>query len=218
LRSSAKAPARFFGVKGRLCVSSAPNASRSCDRSSNSEGPSDSVADSAFVSSTIAYIALGANLGDRLATLRDAAKLLAETHTVELLAASSAWDTAPVGPPDQPRYLNAAVAVRTTLGPRALLETLLEIERRFGRVRSGSQWTARTLDLDIIIFGNSTVAEPDLVLPHPRFRERAFVLLPLAEIAPEARDPVTGESVESLLRACPGRSDAVKVGPLIPTT
>jgi 2-amino-4-hydroxy-6-hydroxymethyldihydropteridine diphosphokinase len=199
-------------------VSSASDASRSCDRSSNSEGPSDSVADSAFVSSTIAYIALGANLGDRLATLRDAAKLLAETHTVELLAASSAWDTAPVGPPDQPRYLNAAVAVRTTLGPRALLETLLEIERRFGRVRSGSQWTARTLDLDIIIFGNSTVAEPDLVLPHPRFRERAFVLLPLAEIAPEARDPVTGESVESLLRACPGRSDAVKVGPLIPTT
>ena len=199
-------------------MSSASDASRSCDRSSNSEGPSDSVADSAFVSSTIAYIALGANLGDRLATLRDAAKLLAETHTIELLAASSAWDTAPVGPPDQPRYLNAAVAVRTTLAPRALLETLLEIERRFGRVRSGSQWTARTLDLDIIIFGNSTVAEPDLVLPHPRFRERAFVLLPLAEIAPEARDPVTGESVESLLRACPGRSDAVKVGPLIPTT
>ena len=195
-------------------MSSASDASRSCDRSSNSEGPSDSVASS----STIAYIALGANLGDRLATLRDAVKLLAETPAIELLAASSAWDTAPVGPPDQPRYLNAAVAVRTTLGPRALLETLLEIERRFGRVRSGSQWTARTLDLDIIIFGNSTVAEPDLVLPHPRFRERAFVLLPLAEIAPEARDPVTGESVESLLRACPGRSDAVKVGPLIPTT
>jgi len=191
-------------------VSSASDASRSCELGSK--------ADRTASSSTIAYIALGANLGDRLATLRDAAKLLAESPSIELLAASSAWDTAPVGPPDQPRYLNAAVAVRTTLAPRALLETLLEIERRFGRVRSGSPWTARTLDLDSIIFGNSTVAEADLVLPHPRFRERAFVLLPLAEIAPEARDPVTGESVESLLRACPGRSDAVKVGPLIPTT
>jgi 2-amino-4-hydroxy-6-hydroxymethyldihydropteridine diphosphokinase len=195
-------------------VSSASDASRSCDRSSTS----DSTSDSAAASGTIAYIALGANLGDRLATLQHAAILLAESPAIELLAASSAWDTAPVGPPDQPRYLNAAVAVRTTLGPRAVLETLLEIERRFGRVRSGSQWTARTLDLDIIIFGNAILAEPDLALPHPRFRERAFVLLPLAEIAPEARDPVTGESVESLLRACPGRSDAVKVGPLIPTT
>ncbi len=168
--------------------------------------------------SPVAYLALGANLGDRLTTLQHAVVQLAEVRGIELLAASSAWDTAPVGPPDQPRYLNAAVAVRTTLAPRALLGALLDIERQFGRDRSGSRWTARTLDLDIIIFGNTTIAEPDLALPHPRFRERAFVLLPLAEIAPDARDPVTGESVESLLRACPGRSDAVRVGPLIPTT
>jgi 2-amino-4-hydroxy-6-hydroxymethyldihydropteridine diphosphokinase len=159
----------------------------------------------------IAFVALGANLGDRLGTLRAAVAALASIPRVSLLAASSAWDTAPVGPPDQPRYLNAAVALRTSRSPRELLAELLEIEKRFGRDRDGSRWTARTLDLDIILFGNAIVSEGDLAVPHPRFRERAFVLLPLAEIAGNARDPVTGESVESLLRACPGRADAVLV-------
>jgi 2-amino-4-hydroxy-6-hydroxymethyldihydropteridine diphosphokinase len=92
------------------------------------------------------------------------------------------------------------------------------IERDLGRERGATRWTARTIDLDLVIFGEYKVLEADLELPHPRFRERAFVLLPLAEIAPLARDPVTGERVESLLRACPGRSDAVRVGPLDEST
>lgn len=166
-----------------------------------------------------AYIALGANLGDRLGTMRDALRLLRTTEAVEVVACSSAYDTAPVGPPDQPRYLNAVVAVRTTLAPRTLLDRLLGIERELGRERTSSRWTARTIDLDLILYGECVVAEGDLSadalsVPHPRFRERAFVLVPLAEIAPDARDPVTGERVESLLRACPGRSDAVLAGPL----
>ena len=168
---------------------------------------------------TTAYIAIGANLGDRAATMREAVRRLHACVGVRVTACSSAYDTAPVGPPDQPRYLNAVAAVRTTLTARTLLATLLEIERTLGRERSTTRWTARTIDLDLILFGECVEAEGDssagsLSVPHPRFRERAFVLVPLAEIAPAARDPVTGERIESLLRACPGRSDAVKAGPL----
>jgi 2-amino-4-hydroxy-6-hydroxymethyldihydropteridine diphosphokinase len=185
-----------------------------------------------------AYIALGANLGDRLGTMRDALDRVARIEGVTVTAVSSAYDTAPVGPPDQPRYLNAAAALSTRIAPRELLRALLRIERDLGRDRTGSRWTARTIDLDLILFGecieggshperpaeggvpcpsvdsSGILPEPPLELPHPRFRERAFVLVPLAEIAPHARDPVTGEQVESLLRACPGRADAIKVGPL----
>lgn len=169
---------------------------------------------------TTAYIALGANLGDRAETMREAVRRLDATEGVRVTACSSAYDTAPVGPPDQPRYLNAVAAVRTALPARALLATLLEIERALGRERSTTRWTARTIDLDLILFGDCVEVGGDasagsLSVPHPRFRERAFVLVPLAEIAPAARDPVTGERIDSLLRACPGRSDAVKAGPLV---
>ncbi len=173
---------------------------------------------------TIAYVAIGANLGDRAGTMREALGMLHATDGVRVIACSSAYDTAPVGPPDQPRFLNAVAAVRTTRSPRDLLAALLDIERALGRERSSSRWTARTIDLDLILFGECIEGNGDsspsdsttdaLSVPHPRFRERAFVLVPLAEIAPQARDPVTGERVESLLRACPGRSDAVRAGPL----
>lgn len=162
-----------------------------------------------------AIIALGANLGDRLATMREAVARIEGLPGTTLVAASHTFDTAPVGPPDQPRYLNAAVLVETSLAPRALLEGLLAIEASLGRARSTTRWIARPIDLDIVLFGNAVVSDGDLQIPHPRFRERAFVLLPLAEIAANARDPVTGETVESLLRACPGRADAVRVGPLV---
>lgn len=161
-----------------------------------------------------ACIALGANLGDRLGSMRAAVARLSSTPGIEVIALSSVYDTAPVGPPDQPRYLNAAAVLRTTLSPSALLARLLEVERSLGRERSSSRWTARTIDLDLVLFGESIIDDDDLSLPHPRFRERAFVLVPLAEIAGETRDPVTGERLESLLRACPGRSDAVRVGTL----
>jgi 2-amino-4-hydroxy-6-hydroxymethyldihydropteridine diphosphokinase len=169
------------------------------------------------VGETLALVAIGANLGDRLATMRAAVERIARIGGVRVLAQSSVYDTPPVGPPDQPRYLNAGIALATTREPRALLAELLAVEATLGRERDGTRWTARTIDLDLILFGECVVAEGDLQLPHPRFRERAFVLLPLSEIASEARDPVTGERLESLLRACPGRSDAVRVGPLDPS-
>lgn len=166
----------------------------------------------------LALVAIGANLGDRLETMRKALAELRRTPGLAVVGVSGVYDTAPVGPPDQPRYLNAAVAVRTHLAAREVLEALLAIERDLGRTREATRWTARTIDLDLILHGECRLVEGDLEVPHPRFRERAFVLLPLAEIAPSARDPVTGQQVSSLLRACPGRSDAVRVGPLEPDT
>ncbi len=181
----------------------------------------------------VACLALGANLGDRAAMLRAAIDRIAACEGFELLAVSSFYDTAPVGPPDQPRYLNAAATVATRLGPREVLERLLAIERALGRERNGTRWSARTIDLDLVLHGDAVLREGGdevvgmglevvpgealgvaldvaLEVPHPRFRERAFVLVPLAEIAPDARDPVTGERVESLLRACPGRAEVVR--------
>ncbi len=166
---------------------------------------------------TLALVAIGANLGDRLDTMRQAVELVAKIDGVRVLAQSSVFDTAPVGPPDQPRYLNAAVALASTRQPAELLSELLAVEATLGRARDGSRWTARTIDLDLVLFGECVLAGGDLHVPHPRFRERAFVLLPLVEIAGDTRDPVTGERLESLLRACPGRSDAVRVGPLDPS-
>ncbi len=162
----------------------------------------------------VAYIALGANLGDRLATLREATARINALCGIRVTQCSHAYDTAPVGPPDQPRYLNAVITVESALGPEALLRELLAIEAALGRTRTESRWTARTIDLDLILFGNLTRSDGDLQIPHPRFRERAFVLVPFAEIAGSAHDPVTGERVESLLRSCPGRNDVIRTEPL----
>ena len=140
-------------------------------------------------------VALGSNLGDRERTLRDAvAALSAHLHDVRV---STLYDTAPIGITDQPRFLNAAATGVTTLVPRELLDALLDIERQFGRVRSTPN-AARTLDLDLILYGDVAIDEPDIVVPHPRFRERPFVLEPLAELAADWTDPVTGLSVGAL--------------------
>ena len=147
-------------------------------------------------------IALGSNLGDRERYLQDAVHALGAV--VGHLRVSSFHDTAPVGVEPQPRFLNAAVTGETYLAPRALLTQLLEIEQRFGRERP-HPGAARTVDLDLILYGDAVVDEPGLVVPHPRFRERAFVLAPLAQIAADWQDPVTGKTVAELLATVSSR-------------
>lgn len=143
-------------------------------------------------------IALGSNLGDRDVLLDEA-----EARLSALLSgavSSGRYETTPIGGPvDAPLYLNAVVVGSTTLGPRALLDALLTIEQDAGRVRPFAE-APRTLDLDIILYGDFVIDEPDLVVPHPRFRERAFVLDPLSEVAGDWVDPVSGLTMAELQR------------------
>lgn len=142
-------------------------------------------------------IALGSNIGDRAAHLAFAVARLSQV--LANLTPSSWHDTEPIGVSDhQPRYLNGVVVGETSLTARQLLNELLAIERDAGRTRL-SPMAPRTLDLDLILFGSERLEEPGLAVPHPRFRERLFVLEPLAEIAPGWIDPVTGEPVSALL-------------------
>ena len=132
---------------------------------------------------TTSYIGIGANLGEREATLRSAVEALGAIPGVEVVAVSTFRETDPVGSiTDQPRFLNGAVAVETSLGARELLVLLLRIEAEHGRTREGPQGGPRTLDLDLLVHGDERIDEPGLTVPHPRLRERAFVLEPLAEL------------------------------------
>jgi 2-amino-4-hydroxy-6-hydroxymethyldihydropteridine diphosphokinase len=144
-------------------------------------------------------IALGSNLGDSLAILEAALITLDEHADITLVSRSSWYETRPIGPP-QPDYLNGCALLQTTLEPLPLLEQLLEIERRFGRVR-GERWGPRSLDLDVLLYGDQRVDTERLQIPHPRMRERAFVLVPLAEIAPDWIEPVTGLTIAALRAA-----------------
>jgi 2-amino-4-hydroxy-6-hydroxymethyldihydropteridine diphosphokinase len=142
---------------------------------------------------TLAAVGLGANLGDAAATLRDAIAALAQLPDATLLRASRLYRTPAWGRTDQPDFINAVVLVETSLHARALLDALLAIERRFGRVRlEGERWGPRTLDLDLLLFGDALIDEAGLQVPHPHLHERAFVLLPLAEIAPAWQVPGRG--------------------------
>jgi len=146
----------------------------------------------------IVYIGLGANLGDREATIRTALELLAAEGDVEVEAVSSLRETDPVGYEDQPRFLNGAAALRTDLGPRALLDRLQDVERRLGRDRSGPRFGPRTIDVDLLVYGSAEIDEPGLRIPHPRLHERRFVLEPLAELDERLEVPGRG-SVRALL-------------------
>jgi 2-amino-4-hydroxy-6-hydroxymethyldihydropteridine diphosphokinase len=148
---------------------------------------------------TRAYVGLGANLGDRERTLREALSALGAEERVEVVAVSALRETEPVGVGEQPLYLNGAAALDTTLGARELLDRLLAVEQRFGRVRVPDEHGPRTLDLDLLLYGDEVIDEPGLTVPHPRLHERRFVLEPLAELAPGLLVPGRGD-VESLLR------------------
>ena len=148
-----------------------------------------------------AYVGVGSNLGDRWARLALAARALRATPRVALLKASRVWDSAPVGPP-QPRYLNAVLELETELPPKALLGALREVERAAGRERR-ARWGARTLDLDLLLFGDLSLEAVGLTVPHPAMASRRFVLAPLAELCPDRVVPGTGATVAELLAAAP---------------
>jgi 2-amino-4-hydroxy-6-hydroxymethyldihydropteridine diphosphokinase len=153
---------------------------------------------------TQAFVGLGANLGDRLATLRLAVARLGAAAGGRVLRCSPVYETAPQGPiREQPPFLNAVCAVATGLPARDLLTRLLEVERSLGRVRDVPQGP-RTIDLDLLLYGAAVVDEPGLELPHPRLHERAFVLVPLLDLAPDLHHPRTGASLRAL---CAGLRD-----------
>ena len=144
-----------------------------------------------------AYVGLGANLGNREEALEQAVALLEATERVDVIAVSELRETDPVGVLDQPRFLNGAVAVDTTLSARGLLDTLLAIERSLGRVRV-ERWGPRTVDLDLLLYGDEIVDEPGLRVPHPRLHERRFALEPLVELDSELVIPGRGRVPELL--------------------
>ena len=150
----------------------------------------------------VAYIALGSNLADPFAQIKSARTSIASLAGVQELAFSSLYHSLPMGPQNQPDYLNAVMSVATDLLPIDLLRCLQNIENDHGRVRKDERWGARTLDLDILIYGDQELDLPDLTVPHKGLAERSFVLYPLFEIAPEIVVPGKGPITE-LVAKCP---------------
>ncbi len=143
-------------------------------------------------------IGFGSNLGDSLIIINNSLQLLAHTPGIALKSASSWYRTVAIGPP-QPDYINGCALLEVELTPLELLESLLAIEKQFGRVRD-RRWEPRTLDLDLLLFEKLILDSEKLQIPHPRLRERAFVLVPLAEIVPDWIEPVSGKAIAQLLQ------------------
>jgi 2-amino-4-hydroxy-6-hydroxymethyldihydropteridine diphosphokinase len=148
------------------------------------------------------YLGLGSNLGDREAYLRSGLDAIQTLAGCELIRCSSLYETAAWGKTDQPDFLNLVVQIETTLTAQSLLDELHRIEQRLGRERH-ERWELRTLDIDILLFGEKIIREPGLIVPHPYLAERRFVLVPLAEIAPDFRIPGSDLSTHELLQRCP---------------
>jgi 2-amino-4-hydroxy-6-hydroxymethyldihydropteridine diphosphokinase len=159
---------------------------------------------------TTAHLALGSNLGDRAAHLRGALAALQRDGAVRVVAESAVYETAPVGGPPQPDFLNMVVAVATELAAEELLARCLAVEAEHGRER-GERWGPRTLDIDVLTYGAAMLRTERLTLPHPRMAERAFVLVPLAEVAPELK---IGDTTVRELAARSDRSGLRRLGPL----
>lgn len=156
------------------------------------------------------YLGLGANVGDRLANLRTALQRLQTLAHLE--KASSLYETQPQGVSDQPLFLNAVCRVTTGLEPQALLRFLKNLEWEIGRRPGGQTWGPRPIDLDILLYDDRVVNAPDLSVPHPRLAERAFVLVPLCELAPELRHPLLGKTMKELL-ASVGKKGVRRIAP-----
>jgi len=160
----------------------------------------------------VVYLALGSNMGDRRAQLRTALECVAPF--VEVVTRSEVYETAPAYVADQPRYLNMVLEGRTLLEPLELLQALKDVERKMGR-GGGVRWGPRPIDLDILLYDDMQLATPELQIPHARLAERAFVLVPLAELAPTLVPPGLDASVAELARGAPPMGDILaRLGPL----
>jgi 2-amino-4-hydroxy-6-hydroxymethyldihydropteridine diphosphokinase len=160
---------------------------------------------------TAAYVGLGSNLEDPVAQVRRALDELAAVPSTEVIARSHLYKTPPLGPADQPDYINAVAALDTTLSPLDLLAALHDLESRHGRRRDGTRWGPRSLDLDLLLYGDAVLDTPELMLPHPGLPERAFVLYPLYDVAPQLAVPGKGTVTE--LRARLGTPKIARLEP-----
>ncbi|MXN65099.1 2-amino-4-hydroxy-6-hydroxymethyldihydropteridine diphosphokinase [Stappia sp. GBMRC 2046] len=162
-----------------------------------------------MIDTTRAALGLGSNIGDTKANLDEALRRLCEIDGIRLSARSSDYRTPPWGPVEQDDFRNACAVVETTLSARTLLDRCLDVEREMGRVRD-QRWGPRLIDIDVLVYGDAKVDEEGLSIPHPRMGERAFVLVPLAEIWPDA--PIgDGRTAAEALKDCPGKEDVTRL-------
>ncbi|MBW2474790.1 MAG: 2-amino-4-hydroxy-6-hydroxymethyldihydropteridine diphosphokinase [Deltaproteobacteria bacterium] len=156
-----------------------------------------------------AYLGLGSNLGNRMAFLRSGRDTLVDQSGIVLIRAAGVYETEAVGgPPENPLFLNTVLQIETSLEPQQLLATCMAVEDEFGRSRP-VRWSPRTLDIDILFYADQVISEENLITPHPRLQERAFVLAPLREIAPDLRHPVLGQTITALAAGCAGVEELV---------
>ena len=156
-----------------------------------------------------AYLGLGSNLGNRMAFLRSGRDTLVDQPGIVLIRAAGVYETEAVGgPPENPLFLNTVLQIETSLEPQQLLATCMAVENEFGRSRP-VRWSPRTLDIDILFYADQVICEENLTTPHPRLQERAFVLAPLREIAPDLRHPLLEQTITALAAGCAGVEELV---------
>jgi len=153
-----------------------------------------------------AYLSMGSNLGDRLRYLKKAIEKIGESKRISVINISSIYETEPVGNENQPRFLNLVIEVQTSLDPLPLLERLLAIEKEMGRKRE-DRWGPRNIDIDILIYDDLVMESDQLTIPHPRMHQRKFVLVPLAEIAPQTLHPLLKKNVKEIKESCDDNSE-----------